>query len=259
LLPISADRIAAALNTQKIGGRIVYRPLMTSTMVVAQEEIAAASPHGSVILCQRQEHGIGRMQRQWISPEGGVYLSVILYPPEYVCSALTMLASLAVADSIEEVCGCSVDLKWPNDVLIGNKKVSGILACSGMLREGTLWAVVGIGINANIDTAELPEDLRTTVTSLSETCGREISREQLIIKILQELERRYQQFLAGEMMWAEWEKRLITIGREVVVHDNSQTYSGFAESIDKDGALVIRRENGKLVTLSAGDVTLKEN
>jgi len=225
-------------------------------MDVAQKNISTA-PHGTVVLCEKQERGQGRLSRQWVSPIGGVYLSVILHPPMQVLSQLTILASLATADAIHETCGLDACFKWPNDVMLHNKKVSGIIARSGQDEHGKLWAVVGIGINANMMASEQPAEIVDTAVSLSQITGCEVLRHKLIISLLQNFERRYNALIDGGLLWHEWKQRLVTLGERVTVKSGAVVYEGLAEAINADGALLLREQSGELIVIPAGDVTLK--
>ena len=255
--PLSADEITDALRPQSIGGRIIYRQTMTSTMDVAQAQIAANVPHGTVVICEKQEHGQGRLARKWVSPVGGVYLSIILYPPERLLPQLTIWASLAVADAILQICGLEAYFKWPNDVLLRDKKISGIMARSGQNEHSKTWAIVGIGINANMKMSQQTAEIASIATSLSEVSGREVLREHLIISLLQSCERLYNEMEQGEALWHEWQYKLLTLGKSVVVRCGTAVYQGLAESVNSDGALLLRQNTGEIVLIPAGDVTLR--
>lgn len=257
LTPLSADVIANALQQQSIGRHITYQRVMPSTMDVAQAAIKSDAPHGSVVICEQQEHGQGRLSRQWFSPLGGVYLSIILYPPQSLLPRLTVWASLATADAIREVCRLDVHFKWPNDVLLNGKKVSGIIARSGQDAHGRLWVVVGIGINANLGLTEQPVEIASISAYLSEAKGCEVSRNHLIISLLKHCEQRYEALTRGEMFLDEWRLKLVTLGKSVVVKSGADVYEGLAEAVDNDGALLLRKPEGTLVRIPAGDVTLR--
>jgi len=256
-IPLSADVLADALQHQSIGKHIIYQHVMPSTMDVAQAAIKSDAPHGTVVVCEQQEHGQGRLSRQWFSPLGGVYLSVILYLPQSFLSRLTVWASLATADAIREVCELDVHFKWPNDVLLNGKKVSGIMARSGQDACGRLWAVVGIGINANLILTEQPAEIASISAFLSEVKDHEVSRNHLIISLLKHCEQRYDALMRGETFIDEWRLKLVTLGKFVVVKNGTNVYEGLAEMVDDDGALLLREPEGKLVKVPAGDVTLR--
>lgn len=257
MLLLSADEISDALRAQSIGGRIIYRQTMTSTMDVAQAEIAANAPHGTVVICEQQEHGQGRLSREWVSPVGGVYLSIILYPHERLLPQLTIWASLAVADAIRHICGLKAYFKWPNDVLLHDKKISGIIARSGQNQHGKTWAIVGIGINANMKMSQQTAEIASIATSLSDVSDKEVLRESLIVSLLQSCEKLYNEMEQGEALWHAWQRRLLTLEKSVVVRCGTTVYQGLAESVNSDGTLLLRQDTGEIVIIPAGDVTLR--
>ncbi len=254
------DDLSAAsfdeLGTQFIGRRVNYFPSLPSTMETARSQARQGAPQGTVVIAGEQTAGKGRMKRAWLSPAGGVALSIILYPDMDYLPGLIMVASLAVVGSIREVTGLSSQVKWPNDVLIGGKKVSGILIESGV-RGGTVdYAVIGIGINANLRAADLA-DVSLPATSLSDELGKNVSRPELIVRLLVETERLYRLLKAGGRVYEQWRDSLVTLGKEVSVTSGDAVYHGIAESVARDGSLRLRREDGSLATISAGDVTLR--
>jgi BirA family biotin operon repressor/biotin-[acetyl-CoA-carboxylase] ligase len=253
---LSAENILSHLKTNQIGRCLIYLPSVSSTMDVARHQAVEGAAHGTTFVAGKQENGKGRLNRRWVSPDGGVYVSVILYLPQELIPALTMIASLAVSDCISEVSGVRSDIKWPNDILINGKKVSGILASSGNSASKGRYAVVGIGINANMDLYLEPE-LADIATSLLSVTGKQVSRLNVICGLLLSFERRYTAAEAGEPLWQEWRERLITLGQQVSIKAGEKIFNGLAESVKPDGSLMLRRTNGKLVEIPAGDVTLR--
>lgn len=223
-------------------------------MDVAMDEVLRGTPHGTTIIAEAQEKGKGRLNRSWISPAGGVYVSIILYPKQEMLSSLTMISSLAVSDCIEEVSGIQANIKWPNDILIIGKKVSGILAQSGNSSSKGCYAVIGIGINADLDLTLQPE-IADTATSLSEVLGASVSRQKIICRLLESFEKWYQALEDGQPVWKAWKKRLITLGKRVSVKAGDVVYEGIAESFSHDGSLRVRQASGELIAIPAGDVT----
>ena len=253
---LSVDTIKKCLATREIGRNIVFRHSVSSTMDVAVEEVRRGAAHGTVIIAETQEQGKGRLDRSWISPAGGVYLSIILYPPQALLPALTMTASLAVIDSIQDVCGIRAGIKWPNDVLIGGKKIGGILAQSGNSESSGCYAVIGIGINANMDLSIQPE-IADSATSLSVATGKPIQLQAVICGLLNNFEKRYLDLQSGQNLWVDWEKLLVTLGKFVSVRSGRTLYEGLAEAVNSEGSLLLRRANGEVVVVPAGDVSLR--
>jgi BirA family biotin operon repressor/biotin-[acetyl-CoA-carboxylase] ligase len=252
LLPAA---ITSGLNTRLIGRRVIYRPELASTMELARAEAGEGAPEGTVVIAGKQTNGKGRLDRTWLSPAGGIYFSIILYPDISHLHSLIMVASLAVVYAISEVTGLQTQIKWPNDVLVRTKKLCGILIESGAGEGNITYAVVGIGINANIQMASFAE-ISPVATSLSDELGRDVSRLELVRKLLSEFERLYLS-LPGETIYQEWRNSLLTLGRKVHARSGNSVYEGVAESVARDGSLILRRSDGSLISVSAGDVTLR--
>ncbi len=253
---LSAVSITSGLKTRFIGREVFYHPELPSTMATAREKALAGAVEGTVIVAEMQTAGKGRLQRRWMSPKGSIYLSVILYPEPPDLSSLIMVASLAVAGAIESVAGLKTQIKWPNDVLIDGKKVCGILVESGVTGKNQTYAVIGIGINANVDTASIGEVLMPA-TSLSDELGAEVSRLEVIKRLLVETERLYLLAKSSQDVYRQWRDNLITLGKSVTASTGDVVYDGIAETVDEDGSLMIRLENGSLKRFAAGDVTLQ--
>jgi len=168
-----------------------------------------------------------------------------------------MLASLAVAHSIEAVTALKPWLKWPNDVLIHGKKVCGILIESNVRADKVDYAIIGIGINVNLRLEDYPEIL-PTATSLSHELKKEVPRLSLIRHLLVEIERFYLAILAGHSIYEEWRDNLVTIGKKVRVKSGDAVQEGIAESVTTDGSLLLRLPDGTLSKILAGDITLQD-
>lgn len=253
---LSPAAITRNLATRFIGQRVICYPSVPSTNEVAKEEARRGAVEGTVIVACEQTAGKGRLRRTWLSPQGSLALSVILYPPKARLSNLIMLASLALVRSIEAVTGLTAQVKWPNDVLINGKKVSGVLVESEVLGDTVSYAVIGIGVNVNLSLSDLPE-ISSTATSLSDELGRGVSLLALIRRLLVEMERLYLTLLAGGPIHKAWRDSLITLGKEVWVESGETSYAGIAESVARDGSLLIRHPDGSLSRIVAGDVTLR--
>jgi len=255
--PLAVEAIEASLSTACIGHRITYFPVVTSTMDVARQEAERGGEEGVVVVAEEQTVGRGRFGRQWLSAPGdNLSFSVLLYPSRWVCARLCVAAPVAVIRAIRQVCGLSPTLKWPNDVRIGEKKVSGILIETVLQDAEVRHAIVGIGINVGLDPEGYPE-LTPTVTSLMAELGKAVSREELLHAVLEELDLIYRHLKEWGDVWEEWQSSLETVGREVQVRWGEQVEEGFAEGVDGEGNLLLRHPDGTLVTLAAGEVTLQ--
>jgi len=252
---LSPASITRGLETRFIGQRVVYHPRLASTMEAARQEARLGAEEGTVVVAGEQTGGRGRMGRIWLSPEGNIALSIILYPDLAHLPSLIMLASLAVVHGIEAVTGLKAQISWPNDVLIDGRKVCGILVESDVRRGAVAYAVIGIGMNVNLRAADFPEIL-SSATSLSDEVGGEVSLAGMIRQVFIEIERLYLTLQAGGSVYQEWRDSLVTLGRKVRASSGSISYEGIAESVDKDGGLLLRRSDGSLIKVIAADVTL---
>ena len=254
---LSGDAITSNLGTRFVGQRVLYYPSLASTMEVAKREAQQGTTEGTVIVADEQTAGKGRLERVWLTPRGNIALSVILYPDLSYLPSLIMLASLAVVHSIEAVTGLAAQIKWPNDVLLNGRKVSGILIESDVQGNTVNYTIIGIGMNVNLSLADFP-DIQPIATSLSDELGRDVSRLSIIRHLLLEIERLYLVLTVGGSVYQEWWDNLLTLGRRVRANTGQTVYEGVAESVDRDGSLWVRGSDGSLTRIVAGDVTLRE-
>jgi BirA family biotin operon repressor/biotin-[acetyl-CoA-carboxylase] ligase len=250
---ISEDLVKAGLETKFVGRTILSRSSVTSTNAEAKR-IAPSSENGTVVVAEVQTVGRGRMERSWHSPKGGIWMSVILKPhiPPALASRVNMAAAVALARALEGLYGLDVRIKWPNDLLVGEMKVSGILTEIGAEMDSLDYAVVGIGINANLDPDLFPEEWKAT--SISRLLGRDVLRARLVQRVLEELEGACEEVEASfDQVYEEWKDRSATLGRRVRIITRSGEFEGRAEALEADGALVVRRDDGPFERVIAGD------
>lgn len=254
---LSAAAITRGLKTRIIGREVLYYASLPSTMDAAREEALKGAKEGTVVIAGEQTGGRGRLKRVWLSPEGNIALSIILRPEIKTLPYLVMIASLASAQSIESAAGVKADIKWPNDVLIGGKKVGGILIENELRGNRAAFSIVGIGINIDLRAADYAE-IAATAASLKEAPGKNDLRIRIIKALLEEFDRLYLQLPDGNPIYRAWRNRLVTLGKKVRAQSGSQVIVGTAEAVDEVGALMIREEDGRLTRVVAGDVTLRE-
>lgn len=254
--------IASELRTRWLGHEMIHLAVTTSTNDVARQAGLSGSPSGLVVLADEQTKGRGRVGRAWHAPaESSILMSLLLRPrlsPAHIFS-LTMLTGSAIVAAVERITGLRCDLKWPNDVLIGGKKLGGILTEASLTSDGIEFVVVGLGLNVNLDFADEPS-LAETATSLSLELGRPLSRVPLIQGILEEFEERYEAAQRGEHLaiLEEWRARLATLGKQVIVTDGQWRETGLASGVNLDGTLLLRRDDGSVVHVVTGDISLRE-
>lgn len=261
---LSVASIKKGLTTAFIGRRVIYYHSIGSTNDVAKELASQGAPEGTLVIADEQTAGKGRLGRRWLAPPGTSLLMSLLFRPPfltpYQAQRLTMICSLAVVEAIETVTGLAAAVKWPNDIVVQDRKAGGILTELGATGERLDYAVVGLGINVNLDlgVVEAMGELAATATSLSQELGREVSRLALLWRILENVERRYHRLKAGELSHDEWASRLITLHHHVVVDTPQGMVEGWAEGVDADGALILRTNWGERQRVLAGDVTLRK-
>ena len=244
------------LATRFIGQNVLYYLSVTSTNDIARQQAFAKVPEGTAVIADQQITGRGRLKRAWVSPQGNIAVSIILYPARKNLHFLTMLASLAVLHSIEKTTGLKCQLKWPNDVLINNKKVCGILLESQAASDSVDYAIIGIGINVNMKLSNYPE-IGSIATSLADETGEEVSRLVLLRSLFLEMEKLYLRLQAGESLLTEWRDNLLTLGKNIHVRSGDDVFEGIAESVADDGSLMLRCADGKLLQFMSGDVSLR--
>ena len=233
----------------------------TSTNDVIEKLARDGVKEGVVVFAESQTKGRGRLGRKWISPERkGLWFSILLRPdlrPQET-TQLTVASATALRRAIKTVTGLAADIKWPNDLLIGGKKVVGILTEMSAEVDRVRHVVLGIGVDVNQE--EFPAELRKIATSLKAEAGTEISRAELATEILRELDFDYARICGGKFSAVadEWEAGCATIGKNVSVQMVTRLVRGRAEALDDDGALLVRTEHGHLERVIGGDVTLQK-
>lgn len=242
----------AIIGANLIGKRILYWPVLVSTMATARQMAEAGVDEGTVVIAGEQTGGQGRMGRVWLSPKGSLNLSIVLCPKLEKLPYLNMAAALATSQSIKDIAGIEVEIKWPNDVLVRRKKVAGILVESRITKEHLLYAIIGIGINVNFPAVTLGE-LSQRATTLSDEVGTAIPVSELLKKLLLALDKLY--FAPSEEIYQRWSKSLITLGQRVCLQIDGSKYDGIAEAVDREGSLLLRLDDGRLLIMPAGEVT----
>ncbi len=255
--------IIAALPEGTIWKEVHFLERVGSTNDIALQMARGGAPEGEVVIADAQTKGRGRMGRRWHSPKGvNLYLSFILrppLPPSHV-PLITLMAALALAEATEEVAGLRAEIKWPNDLLLGGKKVAGILTEADAQMDLVNFVVVGVGINVNMRREEMPGELRSVSTSLLLERGEEVDRLTLLLAFLKGFDKWYKTFLRGgrEEVLRGWEERSAVKGRKVEVVFLDEEIRGVAQGLNGDGALLVKTEEGEVRRVVAGDLKVKE-
>jgi BirA family biotin operon repressor/biotin-[acetyl-CoA-carboxylase] ligase len=259
-----ADDLLSRLGKTKVIGRdIQVFEQTTSTNDMIEKLARDGVKEGVVVFAESQTKGRGRLGRKWISPaHKGLWFSILLRPdlrPQET-TQLTVASATALRRAIAAETNLHPEIKWPNDILLGGKKVAGILTELSAELDKVRHVILGIGIDVNLGTNELPVELRKTATSLKIELGETISRAELAVAILRELDADYARICNGKFAEVadEWEENCTTIGKNVTVQIGDRKIRGCAESLDDDGALLLRTEHGRLEPITGGDVTLEK-
>jgi BirA family transcriptional regulator, biotin operon repressor / biotin---[acetyl-CoA-carboxylase] ligase len=250
-----SHEIQHGLKTKFMGQKIHSFETLSSTMDEAFKLGMEGEPEGTIVCAESQTKGRGRLGRVWVSPKGkGIYCSIILRPklPPTQMPQVTLMTAVALAEAIEQKTGLKPSIKWPNDLLIGSKKLAGILTELRAEVDQVKFVVVGIGLNINASTSQLLD----TATSLKLEANTAFDRVELFQAILVSLERWYGKILKGKFdeVLNYCRKHSATLNKKVRVSDPSGDIQGMAIEIDADGALLIRQDNGKIIKKTAGDV-----
>lgn len=254
-----ADEIRSRLDGQLVGAEIVQYAETDSTNLRAMELGEHGAAEGLVVIADLQTAGKGRLGRSWSSPAGvNLYTSVLLRPPIQPWDApqLTFLSAVATARAIHEVTGLSPRVKWPNDLLLGGKKVAGLLNEMSAETEAVHCVVLGIGININMSADQFPADLRYPATSLAIEKQAPVSRLELATALYRHLEGLYQEFLRSGIgsVLAAWQELCDLVGRQVRVASGPVELTGEVTGLGADGALLLRCADGSVERILAGDV-----
>lgn len=258
---LSKYELESRLNTEWLGREIVYKEVTSSTNADVRRMAEDGAKNGLLVVADGQTLGKGRRGREWESPKGkNLYFSMLLKPnfsPDKA-SMVTLVAAYSVAAVIRENTGLDAKIKWPNDIVVGKKKVCGILTEMSMERDYIHHIVVGIGINVNEE--EFPSELEGMATSLKNEKGSIVSRANLLSDILLQFETDYATFLEAESLKPfvdEYNKMLVNKGSLVKVLDPKGEFSGIAGGIGEDGMLIVFKENGQIEKVYAGEVSVR--
>ena len=247
------ERFATALHTASLGRDFRYVPETPSTMDLARTAANEGARHGALILAETQTAGRGRRGRGFFSPPGGsLYFTLILRPSREQYARLPLSVPLAVCRACARE-GVDAGIKWPNDIWVGDRKLSGMLI-DGETGPAGLTAYAGVGINVNADPTADPA-LRDSATSLARELGREVARETLLARICDELEAALS--MPEEALIEDYRESSLVLGRLITVEEASGAYEARAVAIAPDGARVVEREGGERLTVLAADVSVR--
>jgi BirA family biotin operon repressor/biotin-[acetyl-CoA-carboxylase] ligase len=258
--PITPETIAGALTTRRLGRPALVFERVGSTNDLAHEQARISQGDGLLLIAEEQTAGRGRLDRSWWAPSGTSLLMTLLLRPTLPLAKagqLTMCLGLGAVEGIAEVTGVAARLKWPNDLLVNGRKLGGMLAELNS-EEGRLnYAVLGLGLNVNVDFTQdrAPAEVATLATSLLQETGQAVDRVELLAVILARTEQWYEAALGGQSPHEAWSARLDTLGRRVRVSMTHGALEGVATGVTAEGALLVREDGGAVRTVWSGDVT----
>lgn len=252
------------LKTDFLGRNLYFRHSVESTNDLLKNLAYDGAPHGTVVIADEQTAGRGRLGRTWESAAGkGLWMSILLRPElhPYKVQSLTLAAAVSVCRAIEPFLNEKPGIKWPNDVLIGGRKVCGILTELSAEAERVLWVITGIGLNTHFSPDDFPAELRSKATSLDRHLrrGASLDHDRLAAEILNQFEPVYEDFVKNgpASTLIEWRERSITLGRMVELLYGQETMRALAMDIDEDGSLVVQLGDGSMRKILSGEISLR--
>ncbi|MDD3694746.1 MAG: biotin--[acetyl-CoA-carboxylase] ligase [Lentisphaeria bacterium] len=252
--------IQARLRTECFGNEMLYKQCLPSSNKALMQISEGSASEGLLLVCEEQTAGRGRENRPWFSPPGkNLYFSLLLRPslPQRRLPELALLSAIALRRALQQALPqTEFGLKWPNDLWLQGRKISGILCESGMNAQHGLRAVIGIGLNVNCSIHDFPAELQDKVTSLQICSGKKFNRAKLLAAILLQLEKYYQRWLQSDSLapfLPEWEQADIFRGKTVCVKQTRQEVCGLSLGLAEDGRLKIQLPDGSIKLISSGD------
>jgi BirA family biotin operon repressor/biotin-[acetyl-CoA-carboxylase] ligase len=259
---LSFEEISEKLNTKYIGRNVFYFHTLDSTNVKAKELALKDAPEGTIIISEEQTSGKGRLGRIWVSPKyKGIWISIILKPdidPLRV-PRITQIGAAAVIKTCEAF-NIKAHVKWPNDIVLNNKKICGILTeMSGELNKVN-YVVMGIGINANIDKEDFSDELKSKATSISIETGKNIKRKEFVSILLNKFEELYEEFVKEDSIKTSvsiCKENSILMGKEIKIINRDKETLAKAVDLDESGQLIVQLENGSIHKIFSGEVSIR--
>lgn len=258
---LNSSEVESRLTTRWMGHPVLYTQEIDSTNNWAKKEAAVGGPAGLTAIADIQTQGKGRRGREWKTQGGTNIMMTVLLRPEFSpekASMLTIVMGLSVAQAIEKETGLQAQIKWPNDVVVSGKKLSGILTEMTTCGTGIDYVVSGVGINVN--QTEFPEEIWETATSLYLESGHPFNRASLIASVLVFFEKNYEVFCETKDLTGlidEYHRLLINKGRVVRVLEPGNEYMAVSHGINELGELLVEREDGRMESIYAGEVSVR--
>ncbi|SFL85482.1 BirA family transcriptional regulator, biotin operon repressor / biotin-[acetyl-CoA-carboxylase] ligase [Gracilibacillus orientalis] len=256
---LNESTIKWGLDTDWLGKRIEFRHEVASTQDLAHALARKGAEHGTVVTTNKQLSGRGRMDRRWVSDhDGGIWMSLILRPniPPHQASHMTLFVAVTLVDTLERVTGQRIQIKWPNDLFIDGKKISGILTEMSAELEAIQYLIIGFGINVNQSSEDFPEDLEAKSTSLGIESGQEWDRQAIIQNILQDFEIAYQLYLKTGFgpIKEKWLEHAYKLNEKIHVKTAQEEYAAIVKGITDDGALIVLNDKNEEKVIYSAEI-----
>lgn len=252
--------ISRGLETKYIGNNIHLYKEIESTNTTAKKFVEQDAQEGTIIIAEHQTAGKTRKHDGWVSPKGGIYMTMILRPDVSLeeASKLTIVTGVAIAKTLHDQFNINVGIKWPNDLLIGNKKICGILTEAVTDYDKIKAVLVGIGIDVNFDEKELPKDMQNIATTVKSELNMEYNRAEILKEFFKIFEDLYEQYKNKNFKYivSEWRRLSTTTGNRVKVYTGRKVVYGDAVGITNEGALIIEYDDGKLDKIISGEIKI---
>lgn len=257
---VSENELLIGLETNCLGKRIVFKESVESTQKEAHQ-IAEEAEEGTLVIAEEQTEGRGRMARPWQSPKyTGIWMSIILKPelPPVKAPQFTLITAVAVTEAIRDTTGVMPSIKWPNDLLLNGKKITGILTELQADSDHIRSIIIGIGVNVN--QREFPEELADIATSIAIEKGETVSRAKIVQAIMKNLEMYYDEYMMNGFshIKEKWETYAISIGRHIIARTVTGTIRGKALGITDEGVLKLEDENGSIHNIYSADIEMEQ-
>lgn len=249
--------VGRGLRSKYVGHNLHFYEEVESTNDTAKKFVEIDAMEGTVIIASHQTAGRSRKRSDWVSPEGGIYMTMILRPDVtlFEASKLTIVTGVAIAKTLYDEFNVNVGIKWPNDLLIGNKKVCGILTEAVTEKDKLKAVLIGIGIDVNVKEEDIPDEIQNIVTSVNKEADLELSRAEIIREFFRVFEDLYEEFKKGNFkhIVSEWRRYSSTTGNRVKVYKGGKAMIADAVGITNNGALIVETDDGELKKITSGE------
>ena len=260
---LSSGELGPFLHTESIGRNIIYLDSIDSTNTYAKKKAEGSFIEGTVVIADEQTGGRGRLGRHWVSTKGkGIWMTIMLKPDILPSDApkLSIVAALAVTNAIRSCCQLDAEIKWPNDIVTGGKKLCGILTEMSAEEDEIKYVIIGIGINANIEIDDFGKELSRIATSVKIEKGKPVSRKALAASVLNEFEKVYRVFAREASindLLNDYKSKSAVLGKEVRLISRKEEITGLAVDISEKGQLVIKLADGSYREIMSGEVSVR--